>query len=98
MKKTNDLSGDTIVARNESLLTAEVDGELMAMSIEQGNCYGLNAVGTRIWALLAEPRTIDELCASLLDEFEVDATRCREEVTSLLEELREEGLATVRSN
>ena len=97
MTKMNDLAGDAIVERNEGLLTAEVDGELMAMSIEQGNCYGLNAVGTRIWALLAEPRTLDELCAQLLSEYEVDAAQCRDEVISLVEELRAEGLATVRS-
>src|SRR3954470_22905309 len=97
MKKVNPISGGTLFARNESLLTAEVDGELMAMSIEQGNCYGLNAVGTRIWALLAEPRTLDALCDQLLSEYDVDAAQCRAEVIRLLEELRAEGLATVRS-
>ena len=96
MRKVSELAGDAIVERNEGLLTAEVDGELMAMSIEQGNCYGLNAVGTRIWALLAEPRSIDDLCALLLDEYEVDAAQCRDEVVGLLEELRAEGLAAIR--
>ena len=96
MKKVNSISGDTLFARNESLLTAEVDGELMAMSIEQGNCYGLNMVGTRIWALLAEPRTVDAICDQLLSEYDVDAAQCREEVISLLEALRAEGLATIR--
>ena len=95
--KMNDLAGDSVVMRCDGLLTAEVDGELMAMSIDRGTCYGLNGVGTRIWALLAEPRTIDDLCASLLREYEVDAAQCRSEVIDLLEELRAEGLATVRS-
>ena len=97
MTRMRGLAGDTIVARNDDLLTAEVDGELMAMSVELGTCYGLNPVGTRIWALLAEPRTIDDLCASLLDEYEVEAGQCRSEVVGLLEELRAEGLVTVRS-
>ena len=97
MKKVNDLAGDAIVARSDDLLTAEVDGELMAMSIERGTCYGLNPVATRIWALLAEPRTVDDLCASLVGEYEVDAVQCRDEVITLLGELRAEGLATVRS-
>ena len=97
MKKVSDLPGDAIVKRSDDLLTAEVDGELMAMSIERGTCYGLNSVGTRIWALLAEPRTVDDLCALLAGEYDVDAAQCRKEVTSLLEELRAEGLATVRT-
>jgi hypothetical protein len=95
--KTPDLSGDAIVVRNEGLLSAEVDGELMAMSVERGMCYGLNAIGTRIWALIAEPRSISDLCAQLRQEVDVDEEECRRDVVDLLEELRTEGLATVRS-
>jgi hypothetical protein len=95
--KRADLSGDAIVVRNEGLLTAEVDGELMAMSVDRGMCYGLNAVGTRIWALIAEPRSVDDLCARLREEFDVEEEECRRDVVDLVEELRAEGLATVRS-
>ena len=48
MKETNILAGDALVSRNQGLLTAEVDGELMAMSVDRGMCYGLNRIGTRI--------------------------------------------------
>jgi hypothetical protein len=96
MKKA-DLSADSVVVRNEGLLSAEVDGELMAMSVERGMCYGLNAVGTRIWALIAEPRSISDLCAQLRQEFDVEEEECRRDLVDLLEELRAEGLATVRS-
>ncbi len=95
--KTSDLSGDAIVVRNEGLLSAEVDGDLVAMSVQRGMCYGLNAVGTRIWALIAEPRSVDDLCAQLRQEFDVDEDECRRDVVDLLEELCTEGLATVRS-
>src|ERR1044071_5109651 len=97
MKTRNSFPANAIVVRNDRLLTAEVDGELMAMSIERGVCYGLNTVGTRIWTLNAEPHTVEELCAQLQSEYEVDAAQCREEVLDLLEQLRAEGLATVRS-
>jgi len=91
------LTGADIVVRNEDgLLTTEVDGELIGMSVEQGACYGLNAVGTRIWALIAEPRSIDSLCEQLLGEFDVEEDRCRREVVELLEDLRADGLVTVR--
>ena len=97
MKRDNQLAGDALIVRCDGLLTAEVDGELMAMSIDRGACYGLNPVGTRIWALLAEPRTVDELCAQLLSEFDVDAGQCRSEVMELLDQLCAEGLTMVRS-
>jgi hypothetical protein len=97
MKETKGLTGDAQVSRNEGLLTAEVDGELMAMSVERGACYGLNRIGTRIWEIIAEPRSIDDLCAQLLSEYDVDPAQCRSEVVSLIEELRGEGLVTVRN-
>ena len=96
MKNIQNLGGDTLLVRGEGLLTAEVHGELMAMSIEKGACYGLNAVGTRIWDLLAEPRTIDDICVHLVREYDVEAEQCRSEVRDLLEALCEEGLTTVR--
>lgn len=89
----SELIGSNVLVRaDEGLLTAEVNGELIGMSVEQGTCYGFNGVGTRIWDLLAEPRSLDDLCAQLLTEFEVDADRCKAEVIALLEELRAEGL------
>ena len=97
MKAKPSLTGDAVVVRNEGLLTAEVDGELMAMSVEQGTCYGLNAVGTRIWALIAEPRSIDSLCEQLLGEFEVEESVCRQQVVELLADLRAENMVTIRS-
>jgi hypothetical protein len=96
MRSSNNFGGDTLVERSDGLLTAEVDGELMAMSIEKGACYGLNGVGTRIWALLERPRTIDDLCAQLLREYDVDAAQCRREVIDLVDELCAEGLTTAR--
>ena len=92
------LTGADVVVRNEDgLLTTEVDGELVGMSVEQGACYGLNAVGTRIWALIAEPRSIDSLCEQLLAEFDVAEDRCRREVIALIEDLRADRLVTVRA-
>jgi hypothetical protein len=41
---------DTPVRRSTSAATAEIDGQLVALDINKGVCYGLNEVGTRIWA------------------------------------------------
>jgi hypothetical protein len=90
------LTGSDVVVRNDAeLLTTVVDGELIGMSVEQGACYGLNGVGTRIWELLAEPRSIASLCEQLTGEYEVDAHQCLGEVLALVEELRAEGLVKV---
>ena len=90
------LTRGDVVARNDAeLLTTVVDGELIGMSVEQGACYGLNGVGTRIWELLAEPRSIASLCDQLTAEYDVHADKCLREVLELVEELRAEGLVNV---
>ena len=90
------LSGTDILRRDsDQLLTTVVDGELIALSIENGACYGLNAVGTRIWDLLAEPRSLDSLCEQLVREFEIDPAACREQVLEFVEQLRKERIVSV---
>jgi hypothetical protein len=84
----------SVVACREGFIEAEVDGETLALGIEQGTCYGLNRTGSRIWNLLAKPTRIDDLCAMLLAAYRVDSDVCEREVLCLLEELRAEGLIT----
>ena len=93
----NKLNGaDIVVRKDDGLLTTVVDDELIGMSVEQGACYGLNGVGTRIWDLLAEPRSVDSLCDALAGEYAVEREQCFAEVVDLLEELRAEGLLAVQ--
>jgi len=86
------LSSASIVARGKGFVDAAIDDEVVILSIEQGTCYGLNRVGSRIWNLLATPARIQDVCATLLAEYRVDPKACEREVLDLLEELRAEGL------
>lgn len=86
------LSLVTVLARSDGFIEAEIDNEIVALSIEQGTCYGLNRVGSRIWNLLATPTRISDVCATLLSEYRVDPGVCERQVLDLLEELRAEGL------
>ena len=62
------------------------------MSVELGTYFNLNAVGSRIWELLASPRTLDELVGELMAEYEVSAQTARTEVETFLTQLDREGL------
>jgi hypothetical protein len=86
---------DMLVRDADELLTTVVDGELVALSVEKGACYGLNGIGTRIWALIAEPRSVESLCEQLEREFEVEEAVCRREVLEFLEQLHAEGIVSV---
>ena len=89
------LSRDDVVARSDGFIEAEIDNEVVALSIENGMCYGLNRVGSRIWNLLASPARIGDLCGTLLAEYKVEPGVCESQVLDLLEELRAEGLIAI---
>ena len=53
------------VVRSDDAAQAEVDGRLVAFNIQKGICYEFKGVGARVWALIAQPTRIAELCERL---------------------------------
>jgi hypothetical protein len=86
---------DLMVTRKGSLMEAEVDGEMVALHVESGTCFGFNATAYRVWQLSAQPLPFSELCATLRREFDVDAATCERDVRDLLTELSRDGLMTL---
>src|SRR5438067_9437519 len=86
---------DSRLARRSDLLVAELAGEIVFMNVDSGMCYGLDAVGTRIWHMLQQPVFAGDLHRALLDEFDVDFETCWRDLAGLLEELAAEKLVVV---
>jgi hypothetical protein len=86
------LSPLTVVVRSSGFIEAEIDHEIVTLSIESGVCHGLNRVGSRIWQLLGAPIKIGDICATLLNEYNVEPADCEQQVLDLLEQLRTEGM------
>jgi hypothetical protein len=74
-------------ARNENILFGRSGSETFMMSVESGLYYALNETATRVWQILEQPRTRDEIVSALAVEYSVEATRCREEIGPFLAEL-----------
>jgi hypothetical protein len=90
-------SGETMFRKTADLLESEVDEEVVALDVEKGQCYGLNAVGTRVWRMLDTPMSLQEICSALQGEYEVEPELCRDEVGRLLADLQSEGLVEVQA-
>jgi hypothetical protein len=73
--------------RRPGLNAVEMDGELVMMGHDQGEYYGLRDVAASIWQHLSEPRTADELCRLVAEEYAVTAEGCRDDVAAFLDEL-----------
>jgi len=74
------------------MIAADMDGDLVMLSIERGAYYGIAGVGTRAWELLERPQTVDELCTAICAEYEVDEATCRADLVGFVDDLLEKGL------
>jgi len=86
------LPNGQLFERDPDLVHADVDGEAVMMSISRSSYFGLNEVGTRIWALLAAPASVEQICGRLSEEYDVDSVECRQQVEAFLGELLRQGI------
>lgn len=94
---TEDLvAEDLVVARRGEMIETEVDGELVALHIDNGTCYGFNSTATRIWGMIEQPRRLSAIKDELLSEFDVDPATCEAQLRELLDELAADGLVEIR--
>jgi hypothetical protein len=89
------LSVNSVITRNAEIVTAEIDGETVMMSIEMGKYYSLGKMGSVIWDLLETPLTLEALINKLLDTYDVSREQCQAEVTAFLGDTLENGLVTL---
>jgi hypothetical protein len=87
---------DVHIRRNKEILYADIAGDTVMMNVEQGEYYGLDAIGTRIWRLLEHDVRIEEICTLLGNEYEVSDTQCRDDILCFLQELLEHHIIEVR--
>ncbi len=73
----------------------EIDSEVVLLNLESGSYFGLNAVGSRAWALLVEGRTLSGVHAAMLAEYEIDAEQLRRDLLEWAGALVERQLLTV---
>jgi hypothetical protein len=96
LDKSVALSATDRVVQSKSVLVGEVNGQVVALDVESGQCFGLNSVGTEIWRRIETEVVVRDLCGQLCDAYDVDYTQCEVDVLGLLEDLRSEGMIEVR--
>jgi hypothetical protein len=89
------LSVTSLVNRSNDLISTEVDGEAVLMSVEKGRYYGLDDVGTEIWRRLEQPTRIERLVTAMKEHFEGDPETIETEVLAFLTNMAEQELLEV---
>jgi Coenzyme PQQ synthesis protein D (PqqD) len=88
--------GSTVVAAKDQV-SSDLGGEVAILDLKAGVYYGLDTVGARIWSLIQEPRTVNEIRDILLEEYEVEPERCERDLLVLLQRLADEGIIEVEA-
>lgn len=77
----------SVVVRSREVLTSDIDGEVVMMSIRHGSYSGLDGVGSEIWNMLETPRPVSEICDILMERYDGERERIEEDVLAFLNEL-----------
>jgi len=84
-----------VVSIPRDVLSQDVGEETVILSIESGNYFGLNQVGSRIWSLLQEGRPVQAVIATLVKEYEVSEERLKTDMQQFLSSLLSQGLIRI---
>ena len=95
MKAKGPIGANTVVTQTKELVSSDLDGETVLLSIETGKYYNMDPIGSRIWELIKDPMSVSDLIDILLGEFEVDRQQCEAEVLAFLNKLAEDSLIQI---
>jgi len=87
---------NTILQRQLNTLFSEIDGEIVILSTENSEYYGINKVGTRIWNLLANPMSFKNLICKLIEEYDISKEKCIENTLLYLKILNDKQLIIIK--
>jgi len=79
----------------EKIIFKKVGEETVLLDFEAGVYYGLDPVGTRMWELLADGRSLEEVAAGMTAEYEVDGETLLRDLRTLIDELASRGLVAL---
>ena len=84
------------LAPSAQAVESQVGDETVILHLLKGRYYGLDAVGTRIWAMLKEGLVPREICRRLETEYEIDRAEIEADARAFLTDLEANGIVEDR--
>ena len=91
------LSSEMRIEIPEGVLLRELQGEAVILNLDSESYFGLDEVGTRMWAALASAPDVGAATRALLEEFDVPAEELARDLAEFVESLAAAGLVRVHS-
>jgi hypothetical protein len=95
MNSPNLITLSSTVSAVQDQISSSLGDEAVILQLESGTYYGLNEVGARVWQLICESTSVQQIRDALLAEYDVEAGRCEQDLLSLLQKLADESLIEV---
>ena len=86
----------SVVCRTEEVISATLGQQVVMLSVNHGAYFEFNETASLIWQLLSEPVSIDQLCAAVQAEYDIDDLACFAAVTAFVQQLIVDNLARVK--
>jgi hypothetical protein len=86
-----------VFVRSQSVVSRRVAGETLIVPVrgkvgDLASIYSFNETGSLIWQLLENPRNLNQLAASLQQEFAVNEDQAERDVSQFLSDMLSVGL------
>ena len=76
---------NSVIAVEENLTVAELEGEAVVLDLSSGRYYGLNKVGARVLELAKQPTPVGEILEALRQQYDVEAEQLKRDVLAFLQ-------------
>jgi hypothetical protein len=96
MSERSGVGMDARVTAAECVRWRQFDDELVMVDLQGGEYFALNAVGARMWDLLASGKTLAETATALASEYNAGQDEILGDCTKLADELLKRGLIVLK--
>jgi len=89
------VSGSSILVASKEQLSCDFNGESVILNLKNDSYYGLNEVGTFVWDMIKEPKTLCQIKDAILEKYEVSPDECERDLLELVNDLMANELVQV---
>ena len=89
---------NTVIYRNPAAISSDLDGEAIILNMESGKYHSLDTTGTRVWELLEDKISFNDIVLKLMSEYSVEGQQCTTDVKEFINQLIDLGLVETENS